>query len=340
MDVSIDNDSNNKTINGFLTTLQSVKVGDEVISYIGYHNDEYSDIAKAIYRMCCIELIDDFTQDYNTNKFRIVTRKKEDGEYYNALERYLRRYYSEERAHELIEEVPSYRGENEIHKCLGFLTHFIYDKIAVKRKRAIDDIRAFCIHGIKDNNDWKQINEDLKDELFFYFNSKYARKEYKTENGQPFSLTDDTDDGKNSSTDILFKYMAVVDDEWIRNNSEIGSTQIDNAKHLYGAVRLIRSRLTDDNPTIYLLGAFCLMFLGTNKNAALEEELATMYLDGMVGFYQRKNDSDFWEDMFNKFNQNQYVDTYLKNNNIPFKSETILKIHQLELEKIKNKYTA
>ena len=340
MGISIDDDSTKQTINGFLTSLQSVKVGDEVISYISYHNDEYADIAKAIYRMCCIELIDDFTQDYNTKKFRIVTRKKEEGEYYNALERYLRRYYSEERAHELIEVVPSYKGENEIHKCLGFLTHFIYDKIAVKRKRAIDDIRAFCIRGINNNSDWKQINEDLKDELYFYFNSKYARKEYKTESGLDYSLTYDTDEGKNSTTDILFKYMDVVNDEWIRNNSEIGSTQIDNAKHLYGAVRLIRSHLTDDNPTIFLLGAFCLMFLGTNKNPALEDELATMYLDGMVGFYQRETDSDFWEDVFNKFNQNQYVETYLKNNNIPFMSATILKIHQLELKKITNKYTA
>lgn len=60
----------------------------------------------------------------------------------------------------------------------------------------------------------------------------------------------------------------------------------------------------------------------------------------MVGFYQRETDSDFWEDVFNRFNQNQYVETYLKNNNIPFMSATILKIHQLELKKIKNKYTA
>ena len=339
MGISIDNDSTKQTINGFFTTLQSVKDGDEVISYIDYHDGEYVDIAKAIYRMCCIELIDDFTQDYNTKKFRIVTRKKEEGEYYKALEMYLRRYYSEERAHELIEEVPGREEENEIRKCLGFLTHFIYEKIAVKRKRAIDDIRAFCIRGIN-NSDWKQINEDLKDELYFYFNSKYARKGYQTESGLDYSLTDDTNEGKNSTTDILFKYMSVVDDEWIRNHSEIGSTQIDNAKHLYGAVRLIRRNSIVDNPTIYLLGAFCLMFLGTNKNPALEDELATMYLDGMVGFYQRETDSDFWEDVFKKFNQNQYVDTYFKNNNIPFKSATVLKIHQLELEKIKNKYTA
>ena len=132
-----------KTIHGFLATLQSVRVGTKVISYIPYTKGEYDDIAKAIYRMCCIDLIDDFTQDYNSKCFRIVSYKKSDGQYYAALEKYLRRYYTVERAAELVSEVPSYRGENEIHKCLGFLTHFIYDKIAVKRKRAIDDMFAF-----------------------------------------------------------------------------------------------------------------------------------------------------------------------------------------------------
>lgn len=54
-------------------------------------------------------------------------------------------------------------------------------------------------------------------------------------------------------------------------NSEAGSTQNDNAKHLYGAVRLIRRDAKEINPTIDLLGAFCLMFLGTNNNHLLQK---------------------------------------------------------------------
>lgn len=222
-----------KTIHGFLATLQSVRVGTKVISYIPYTKGEYDDIAKAIYRMCCIDLIDDFTQDYNSKCFRIVSYKKSDGQYYAALEKYLRRYYTVERAAELVSEVPSYKGENEIHKCLGFLTHFIYDKIAVKRKRAIDDMFAFCVHGVDANKDWKAINEELKDELYFYFNSKYARREYRTERGEQFSLLVDTDEGKRSSWETVLKFMQVVDNQWISKNSEAGSTQNDNAKHLW-----------------------------------------------------------------------------------------------------------
>ncbi len=342
MDVCIGEETANevaKTIQGFLTALQSVNVGDEIVSYVNYSND-YADIAKAIYRMCCIELIDDFTQDYNENQFRIVSVKKADGEYYAALERYLKRYYSEERAGELVKEVPNYKGDNEIHKCLGFLTHFIYDKIAVKRKRAIDDIHAFCVHGIDEKKDWKIINEELKDELYFYFNSKYARKGYQTERGADYSLTDDTTkDGKFSSLDILFKYLKVVDNDWIAQNSEAGSTQIDNAKHLYGAVRLIRRQLTDDNAAIYLLASFCLMFLGTNDNKVLEDELTNMYIDGMKEFYKQANPKDFWSGIFDKFNQNEYVAAYFRNNGTLLQSTAALEIHKEELKNINNKYT-
>lgn len=334
-------DGNNEvtnTIHGFLTTLQSVSVGTKIISYISYTTSEYADIAKAIYRMCCIDLIDDFTQDYNGRRFRIVSEKKADGQYYAALERYLRRYYTVEKASELIQEVPSYRGDNEIHKCLGFLTHFIYDKIAVKRKRAIDDMFAFCIHGADTSKDWKDINEELKDELYFYFNSKYARHGYITEKGIPYSLIDDTEEGKTASWDIVLKYMEVVENNWISENSEAGSTQIDNAKHLYGAVRLIRRSVTDKNPTIDLLGAFCLMFLGTNNNSILKKELEALYENGIVEFYKSIDRKSFWE-LFNSFNNNPNVSAYFLNNGDLLKSSTILEIHKRECSVIKNKYT-
>lgn len=327
-----------KTIHGFLATLQSVRVGTKVISYIPYTKGEYDDIAKAIYRMCCIDLIDDFTQDYNSKCFRIVSYKKSDGQYYAALEKYLRRYYTVERAAELVSEVPSYKGENEIHKCLGFLTHFIYDKIAVKRKRAIDDMFAFCVHGVDANKDWKAINEELKDELYFYFNSKYARREYRTERGEQFSLLVDTDEGKRSSWETVLKFMQVVDNQWISKNSEAGSTQNDNAKHLYGAVRLIRRDAKEINPTIDLLGAFCLMFLGTNNNHLLQKELEDLYISGMKEFYRQNDRILFWEHIFEVFNNNPNVSAYFANNGGLLKSAAMLEIHKYEMSNIKNNY--
>lgn len=338
MEVAVDGKSEiTNTISGFLATLQTVSIGAKVISYISYTKSEYADIAKAIYRMCCVGIIEDYTQDYNRNQFRIVSRKKAKGSYYKELESYLKRYYTEERAKEEIEkEVKG--NDDEIHNCLKYLTHFIYDKIAVKRKRALDDMFSFCVHGVDESRDWKAINEDLKDDLFFYFNSKYARRGYVTESNKNYSLIDETDEGKISSPEILFKYMKVVDNEWIAKNSEAGSTQIDNAKHLYGAVRLIRRSLTDQNPAIDLLGCFCLMFLGTNNNRVLQDELEEFYVSGMLEFFKRSNRQNFWKEIFDKFNNDPNVSNFFRDNGGLLKSLAALEIHKLELSKIKNKY--
>lgn len=136
--------------------------------------------------MCIIGLIDDFTQDYSKHSFRILSTRKKNGSYYLRLKEFLMRYYSEERAENEVEKASVRKGLNEIHKCLGYLTEFIYDKVALKRKRAIDDIRNFCNIGIDTSKDWKEINEDLKDEIYYYFNSKYAREGYMTDNNESF----------------------------------------------------------------------------------------------------------------------------------------------------------
>ena len=131
----------------------------------------------------------------------------------------------------------------------------------------------------------------------------------------------------------------MVDNDWITQNSEAGSTQIDNAKHLYGAVRLIRRQLTDDNAAIYLLASFCHMFLGTNNNKVLEDELTNMYIDGMKEFYKQADPKDFWSGIFDKFNQNEFVAAYFRDNGTLLQSTAALEIHKEELRNINNKYT-
>jgi len=266
--------------NGFLEILLNLKPNQKIIAFISYNNKpDY--VAKAIYRMTCIGLIDDFTQDYVNNQFRIVIKRKADGEYYRTLKRFLMRYYSEEKAEEEIKKVKKHKGQNEIYKCLGYLTEFVYKKIAEKRKRAIDDMMTFCEIGINSEKDWKEINEDLKDFIYFYFNSKYAKYDYQTEKGELFSLTRDTDFGKQSSFYILMKYLRVVDDDVYGTS---GSPK-DSIKHLQGAVRLIRRSLTDKNPALAMLNVFCIAYLGTNNNEVLEQELENSYKEGYIDFY-------------------------------------------------------
>jgi ATP-dependent DNA helicase RecQ len=226
--------------------------------------------------------------------FRIVATRKPEGGYYNALKNFLMRYYSAERAELEMQNAYGFRGENEIQKCLGYITDFVYTKIAAKRKQAIKDIHDFCISAVNSNDHWLEVNEQLKDFIYYYFNSKFAREGYTIKSGEAFSLTDDCDRGRVSSFDILFKYLRVVDDNVVGAS---GSPK-DNIKHLQGAVRLIRRSLTEANPALDLLNAFCLFTLKVNESTNLFEELKQSFINGYSEFRNRStNLSDFYENM-------------------------------------------
>lgn len=325
---------------GFLSSLLTAEIGEDVVIFVPYTELDSIDLSKAIYRMTCIELIEDFTQDYANHQFRIITSRKVPGEYYAGMKRFLLRYYTNERADLEIEKVKQILLKDEdndiiteeIYKCLSYLTEFVYDKISEKRKRAIDDMRNFCIEGLNEELSWTERNENLKDFIYYYFNSKYAKRDYIADNGESFSLVEDTDDGKVSSSEILFKYLRVIDDEIVG----VG-IPLDNVKHLYGAVRLISRSLTDSNPALYLLEVFCLAFIGTKKNKILEQQLLLRYSEGMVEFSKRSNQQmEFW-DLFDQFNS--VVENYLEKSNLEIlKEETSLLVHANQFQSIKNKY--
>ena len=319
-----------RNVSGFMSELMAATEGQVVVSTISYqvHSQDFqalnhrlirfnldpiekdedyqAALEKAIYRMCCVGIVDDFTRDYSNRTFRIVTRRKADGGYYNGLKRFLMRYYTEERAELEMRRAYDYRGQNEIQRCLGYLTEFVYEKIATKRKQAIDDMERFCNDAIHNTNNWLEVNEDLKDFIFFYFNSKYAREGYMVDiNGEPtpYSLTDDTQRGANSSYDILFKYMKVIDDELVNEG-----TPNDNVMHLQGAVRLIRRALTEPNPALDLLNVFCIKFLKSNTKNALAE-LERSYMEGYYEFCKRTSSKqEFLAKM------KEYKDTLLAKN--------------------------
>ena len=297
-----------RNVSGFMSELMAASDGQVVVSTISYlvqsqdwialnqrlvnaglkpldkEEDYRASLEKAIYRMCCVGIVDDFTRDYTARTFRIVTKKKPDGGYYNGLKRFLMRYYTEDRADLEMQRAYTFKGKNEVQKCLGYLTEFVYQKIATKRKQAIDDMERFCNDAIHNNSNWLEVNEDLKDFIFFYFNSKYAREGYQVDiNGEvaPYSLTDDTQRGAFSSYDILFKYMRVIDDDLVNDG-----TPKDNVMHLQGAVRLIRRALTEPNPALDMLNVFCIKFLKSNTKNALAE-MKRSYIEGYCEFSKR-----------------------------------------------------
>lgn len=295
--------------NGFLPALLDCNVGEELVVLIPYDNKTYQDVAKAIYRMCVIGLIDDYTQNYSNNPdnqyFRIVTLRKKAGAYYQRLKEFLQRYYSEERAENEVERASIRKIDRlrvkddqvEILRCLDYLTEFVYDKVVMKRKRAIDDMRNFCLIGIDETKDWKEINEVLKDEIFFYFNSKFARAGYRTENNEPFSLYDDIVENKHRDFYILFKYMRVIDNDVIGAS---GSPK-DNIKHLRGAVRLIRRSETDTNPVLSFLNVFCLIIMRQPNDKNMLHELEESFVEGYRIFKKEICDKEVFYSMIERF---------------------------------------
>jgi ATP-dependent DNA helicase RecQ len=183
----------------------------------------------------------------------------------------------------MIDEVKQMAAnDGVIMACLKHLTSFIYRSIADKRARGILDMEQFCNMAINSGKDWKETNEDLKDFIYYYFNSKYAREGFVTYDSSvsqevPFSLKDDTNYDIHSESEIsdfglVKKYMRVVDPDIVNNDS-----QKDNIKHLQGAVRLIRRAIVEMNPVLNLLNIFCILFLGQQENEMLEEELYNDY---------------------------------------------------------------
>lgn len=331
-----------RQVSGFMEELLSTDVGSTLVSYISYspvvneatvmqlnhrlRRKHYpvlvfrdgnevgqgevaftATIEKAIYRMCCVGIIDDYTRDYTAQHFRIVTKRKSEEDYFNHLKMFLMRYYTEERADLEMRNAYSFKGQNAMQKCLGYITGFVYNKIATKRERAIRDIETFCEQAVNSSSNWLETNEDLKDFIYFYFNSKFAREDYITEDGRPYSLTSDTEFGKVSSYDILFKYMNVVDDDIVGSS---GSPK-DNIKHLQGAVRLIRRSLTDSNPALDFLNVFCLLYLDDRNNKNIRREMRDSFVNGYKEFRLRSEDLD---DFYSKMEK--FIETLKQKNSI------------------------
>lgn len=313
-------------------------------SYIrDYGSAVYKDaIQKAIYRMCIIGLIDDFTEDYSEQTFRITTVCQEDTEYYERLSSYYRKYYSTERVESMMTEVRTLaKTEGVIMACLKHLTSFIYKSIAEKRARGILDMEQFCNLAISSKQDWKETNEELKDFIFYYFNSKYAREGFVTYDSNlqidvHFSLKDDTNHDDHSeeeitSFDLVRKYMRVVDTEIVNHDS-----QMDNIKHLQGAVRLIRRAIADMNPVLNLLNVFCILYLGQETNEMLEDEL---YDDYKAVFIQYM-DQGRW-DLIEEFTQLLVRHEALKDKEYINKIQLAIQLeeHAKEISNFYNKYT-
>lgn len=286
----------------------------EALKQLYYSPRKKPDTDKAIFRLSSIGIIDDYTVDYNKNCYKIRILKKTDDEYIEHLKVFMRKYYSSNRVESKIKNVYTAKGNSILQKCLSFLTNFVYEEIAKKRMRSIDDMILACEIGMQENG-----NEELKDFIHLYFNSKYAKENHEID-GKIYSLTKDTDNAKEFSFDILWKYIKAT-------TIDPSGAQKDNTKHLRGAtLRLLRTE--PRNGALLLLKAYSLFVLGIGTNKNIENEARESLTLGFKLFREKYTNLTFEE-----LSQNieRYKTEIIKNAN---DSEEVAKILEVIIEEL------
>lgn len=290
------------------------------------------DTDKAIYRMCCVGLVEDVTIDYLSQTYELKIKNRTDEEFKQYMLNFFRRYYSLEQAQVRVGEIDEQRGRNYLDKCLGYLTGFVYENLEKKRLRAIEDMRIACEDSISERE--KSHNDAwLKEFIHLYFNSKYARMGYQV-NGKDFSLTNDTDQEGRDGYDVVKKYIDII-------STDGSGGEIDNVKHLYGAT-LLCLRSHPDNAALQLLLTYCITFLGTGTNDTLKSNALNGYIDGFMSLYD-KGSSLIWDyiEHFTKCLKAKVHpdDSFIKENIIKKGKESImLLIHENKLQGIVQSY--
>lgn len=249
-----------------------------------------ADTDKALYRLTCIGIVDDFEVDYRNDLYRLHLKLKMPGDYVVAVYQYMRRYYSDSRVRrvlgECLESVVLPEGNQPYESTLialkpgktlkdlfsemvAFVVTFAYQEIAAKRKAAVGDVfSAFNTYLDNETKEQGSGNFQLKSYLHLYFNSKYAREAYKArlddlEENADYSLRDEIQGGQ------LLEFERVLDYIRLMAKDRSGN-ETDNIKHLRGAsTRLLRS--DPNNASLKLLKAFSLFVLSWQFDNTFQE---------------------------------------------------------------------
>jgi ATP-dependent DNA helicase RecQ len=272
-----------------------------------------SDTAKLVYRLMMLGLIEDYTVDYRIGLYKLKVVKRSDlipdsveafdptgNGYVNHFYNYLKRYYSDLQCNKILGQVISKRQANPQKSSLlilaEYLVRFIYDEIAQKRQEGISVMQVACKEGVAEYG--KPDGMKLKEFIFYYFNSKYARRGFEAfvkgeDEKQNLSLADRlTEDPRRTDLEILNEFLDIIG-----NQRDQSGAFINNVKHLRGATnRLISSY--PNNFALRFLRAFscyCLDSNWTNKilRAEAEDNFKKGYQEGTQNI-----DDEFFKHFF------------------------------------------
>ena len=323
-----------------------------------YYRSRYSkptnDTGRLIYRMHSMGFLENYVIDYNKNNlYHCIFRKYDSIEpYLEKIEHYLRRYLSEKSARDLINnENDGLRKRvlnnpnitsviDQIRECLYFLSEFSFKEIASKRKRATDEIENVLNLSITDpiyKADWFKQNLYIKEQIYFYFNAKYARIGFKI-NGKPFSLLDDYKKPEMNKLEILDKYLKVFRED---------GTEQNNYKHMMGSCKKILRSLSETDMNnewlLRLLRAFSMYAVNnisytSEANTELELGFDNLYKDESFHGYNFDIIEPIFISYFDKLHENIRVGNPSFEDIKLIRVKLLLKLQTLGLERLINKY--
>jgi hypothetical protein len=291
--------ASNKTFNNFLIThfksgtpkslCDDLHISDNDLIHKTTRNfltpRSEEDTAKAIYRMISVGIIDNYTIDYANKLYKIRIVKKETASYFKNLSDLLTRYVSDVYANSEVKKLKDKHKdtieagkETVIGVCVKYLTDFVYDKIAEKRRQAIDDMISMCKFALTEKDVIAQTNV-IKDEIFYYFNAKYSRRQNTADviiikDGEEIrdkksaSLVFDKEE-EISAYDTIIKYLDLME-------KDVSASFKNNIKHLRGAcMRMLR--VYPGSPTYKILKSYTLFILSETTPALLDEATDELY---------------------------------------------------------------
>ena len=216
-------------------------------------NLTFAETMKAIYRLSVIGVVIDYSIDYKNNTVTLEIERKNPRMYARILSHYIARYESRsyEKMLRIDERVSVQSLIIAIEKAVEILINFTYDKIATKREAQIDIMyRSLANSFSVDDEGKKAVSENFEDEIYQYFEAKYA------------------DDLRKDVCQGFIKKEQFLDWAVTKLTKDTSGGYQDNLSHLRGSC----NRLLPDypnNPILYFLRAYA-----TYLNSALDVKQA------------------------------------------------------------------
>jgi hypothetical protein len=248
----------------------------EYLSGAFYRIRNEEDTERAVYRLSVLGVIDDYVVDYPGKALEVYFHAKENKDYRENLRQYLRRYLGRESTQEWLSKVSDLSADSALKQYLWGLAEFVYEEIARKRERAIDYMDELLQLGLQEGQ------EAFRQNIVYYFTSKYARFEY---------LPEDLDQGKKEDLSDVRRYIGYIFDP----PDGLGG-DIDNAKHLRGACARLRTSLAGENATLDVLNSFSILALTSVGRRGVEEELPSEAIECYVRGFQRFKERGSWKE--------------------------------------------